>query len=703
MKYLGKIQDPKDLVTKEYTDVYGDYALAAFPTDTASGAIATFPDGADNIPVKALTVDIQPQQSGSGDPSPSNPRPISGWAGAEIVRTGANVWDEEWEQGNINDTTGAKESGTTTFRSKNYIPVKPNTTYYFCGASPIRYIWAYAYDKDKNFIQRIVRTGGNDIQNTAQTTPDNCYFILIKSYNTGSPLAEYVGGLSVNYPSTVTTYSPGTDNATYTVNWTDEAGTVYGGTAEYIGGGQWQGTPRMAIDDLGDFTWIYNSGAFYTTAIASIVKKPPTTSDLGNYLCSALAQKAATDAWTDYHYNVAGNGNLWAKTDGSSNDPAVFKAAVTGYKLVYELATPLTPVIVDGPDPATLYGNNNVWADCGPIQLEYRIDPQGRANLSIPFAPAYENVLTSTVGYTAGKYLDASGNEQTASGFNISPEILVIPGRRYIINFVQPNLSLYGGWFNSSHTWIANYQNGAQTAPATAAYLKINILSDYLNTIGVLEARPDAIFATPKKIVGLGDSYIAGTVPSSLTTEQHFLNLLKRKYNWQTVVRDGIVGARIASYPGDSYSSITMAERWKSLPNDADIVFVMGGSNDWSSTALPLGSPSDTTNISFYGGLNYMLAGLIRKYLGKQIYFITPLHMANDTTVNTTTNLDLAGYINIIKERCAYYGIPVIDVFNDAWLPYSQAAVLNGLFADGHPDATGQIQLARCVSRYIET
>lgn len=54
-------------------------AYAALATDTATGSIATFPDGADSVPVKSLTVQIQPQQAGSGDPSPDNVRAISGW------------------------------------------------------------------------------------------------------------------------------------------------------------------------------------------------------------------------------------------------------------------------------------------------------------------------------------------------------------------------------------------------------------------------------------------------------------------------------------------------------------------------------------------------------------------------------------------------------------------------------------------------
>lgn len=51
----------------------------------ASGNIITITDGAENTPLKSAVVNIEPVQSGSGDPSPTNIRPISGW-------TQANVW-----------------------------------------------------------------------------------------------------------------------------------------------------------------------------------------------------------------------------------------------------------------------------------------------------------------------------------------------------------------------------------------------------------------------------------------------------------------------------------------------------------------------------------------------------------------------------------------------------------------------------------
>lgn len=56
----------------------------AFITKSASGSIASFSDGGDDLPMKSLKVNIVPTQSGSGDPSPSNVRPISGWDSVNV-------------------------------------------------------------------------------------------------------------------------------------------------------------------------------------------------------------------------------------------------------------------------------------------------------------------------------------------------------------------------------------------------------------------------------------------------------------------------------------------------------------------------------------------------------------------------------------------------------------------------------------------
>ena len=66
-------------------------ALGAYVTNTATGAVVNFTDGADNVPVKDLTIEIVANQSGEGDPSPSNIRPISGWTRAVISHSGTDT------------------------------------------------------------------------------------------------------------------------------------------------------------------------------------------------------------------------------------------------------------------------------------------------------------------------------------------------------------------------------------------------------------------------------------------------------------------------------------------------------------------------------------------------------------------------------------------------------------------------------------
>lgn len=80
-------------------------SIANTPTD-----IASFDDGTAN-PMTSLKISIEPVQSGSGDPSPSNVRPISGWNGAQITVT--------------NDLTTPTETHTTSilFRDSSDNPI----------------------------------------------------------------------------------------------------------------------------------------------------------------------------------------------------------------------------------------------------------------------------------------------------------------------------------------------------------------------------------------------------------------------------------------------------------------------------------------------------------------------------------------------------------------------------------------------------
>ena len=86
--------------------------LASYPTDTATGSPASFPDGADGVPVEDLTVAIGFAQSGSGTPSPENVRPITPWTGLTLSHSGADTSDPEELAISWEDAAGHVWAGT---------------------------------------------------------------------------------------------------------------------------------------------------------------------------------------------------------------------------------------------------------------------------------------------------------------------------------------------------------------------------------------------------------------------------------------------------------------------------------------------------------------------------------------------------------------------------------------------------------------
>lgn len=81
---IATLQTAVDNISGEVSDIDNK---ADVIISSASGNIASFADGADDMQIRSLVVNIEPAQSGSGDPSPTNVRPITGRTGCSVVRT----------------------------------------------------------------------------------------------------------------------------------------------------------------------------------------------------------------------------------------------------------------------------------------------------------------------------------------------------------------------------------------------------------------------------------------------------------------------------------------------------------------------------------------------------------------------------------------------------------------------------------------
>lgn len=284
----------------------------------------------------------------------SNICPITGWTGANVVRTGVNVWDEQWEVGRYNSTTGAKESSSN-LRSTNYISVKPSTTYYLKCSSAV---YVYFYKINKEFISRTSASNGTF------TTPSDAYYITF--YVSGGYGTTYNSDISINYPSTDHAYHAYSGN-TYSIPFGQ---TVYGGTLDVTSGVL---TIDRAYDLLNNANlWETNSWGFRYNQDVSLPRKIYDNSFIG-LICS-VAPVSSSATWTA-RWNSAGGSKVgFVNGSGAVTLEQVKSLATNGQiSVVYELASPQS-VQLSPTEVKSLLGNNNIFADCGDSEVEYLAD-----------------------------------------------------------------------------------------------------------------------------------------------------------------------------------------------------------------------------------------------------------------------------------------------------------------------------------------
>ena len=317
----------------------------AYLLKSAKDDVVSFSDGSDNF-FRTLKVYIEPVQSGSGEPSPSNIRPIIGWDECKVSVSGVNVWNEEWEVGDI-DAQGNPTSSTTLIRAKNFNPCKPNTTYKVAIPSGASMYMKY-YDKDKNFISPTVSAG------STITTPSNCYyfkFVMGSAYGT-----TYNNDISINYPSTDTSYHA-YNGHTCTI---DLDGTRYGGTLDVVSGVL---TVDMKTVDLSTLSWSTTS-LDRQIAILTDAKPAPNNNTKAKIFCDRYPTDTANaliSKPTEVLIAINDNKGVMCRTSDGNTPQG---------QLVYELATPQTYQLT-AQQVKSLLGVNNVWADTGETEVEY--------------------------------------------------------------------------------------------------------------------------------------------------------------------------------------------------------------------------------------------------------------------------------------------------------------------------------------------
>lgn len=148
-----------------------------------------------------------------------------------------------------------------------------------------------------------------------------------------------------------------------------------------------------------------------------------------------------------------------------------------------------------------------------------------------------------------------------------------------------------------------------------------------------------------------------------------------------------------------------LTARFDLMTDDADVIVVHCGTNDFQYDWTGIGAPTDRTSHTFYGALNNLILGLQKKYPGKPIIFMTPLQrkqgVYNTTEAKNSHDHTLKDYRDIILTTCASYGIPVIDTYESGPSPYNseQAGWFDSVGT--HPNQLGHNLLGKLVAEEL--
>ena len=322
-------------------------------------------------PVKVMC-EFSSVQEGTGDPSPDNVRPISGWTGCEITHTGKNLLDSSsLVSGKYIDNNGHEQTNSSFGYTRPYSAILPNTTYILSGSWTHQhdyYCAVYFYDTNKEWIKRNVFDSG--LTTYTFTTPKNAGYIRVQYYKS-------LANAQVETGSTVTSFEPFQGYTVIPIAFTDPTTgdplTVYGGTVTLNEDGSVDLVSKSKLFDLGNLTWLVDSNrlTFYYATVSSIV------ANNNNVIATCYKSVApqGIGAWrTDTRDLIIGqrsSTSIAIIDTNYNNDVQGLKTSLNGqYAMI--LTPPTTYHFDNVGQLQSFLGTNNIWHNMnGDITVEY--------------------------------------------------------------------------------------------------------------------------------------------------------------------------------------------------------------------------------------------------------------------------------------------------------------------------------------------
>lgn len=336
-------------------------------------------DNFEGMPMNAVTR-IEPVQAGSGEPSPSNIRPISGHTGAKLTKCGKNLAEQI-------------VYGYVTLEGNNvYVRIDNNSTSVIAGVvEGNEYTISCNATLDRFGIGKLEaanptngalltryryygnQSSAHELHFTAEFT--GTAFIYLKS--TKDETAK--DSLQVEIGSVATEYTP-YQGETFTANFGQN---VYGGTLDW--GKGVLTVDRAMVTLTGTENVQFSSsgaGRFVYYGLQNVIKPFSNSAIVASIVCSHYKPSTAEYLYnTPDAYAIAQNNGteIWF-SDTGFDSPSAFKAylsaqnaAGTPVQVCYKLANPTTIQLTPAQLTA-LQGMNNIFCDAGETTVSGRKD-----------------------------------------------------------------------------------------------------------------------------------------------------------------------------------------------------------------------------------------------------------------------------------------------------------------------------------------
>ncbi len=308
---------------------------------------------------------------------------------------------------------------------------------------------------------------------------------------------------------------------------------------------------------------------------------------------------------------------------------------------------------------------DDVWPDGEDEQM----DISGNEGIDVSANTVIDISGNEEIDVSANTVIDISGNMTTDISAN---EEIAVSGNEFDIVTVSGNTLLEKQKIRGSYmeTQIQNEMDRNVIANCKYDFSEISIAC-------------------------LGDSITQASNLDSMENYQQYAypTRLKEILGAENVTNLGIGGSSVGRYWDQAF-----VDRYREIPQDTDLIIVMGGTNDgFCLTQEDLGTFEERKAGTFIGDLDELMWGLKENYPDAAIVFATPLPNVLHDILRKERDylLPQVTLANIITQLATEYEIPVIDLYNSNMLDTHDAAVIYNYMPDGvHCNPDGYTILA---------